>query len=163
MVFPASTMEAWVTDSGAPYVPLSFRFHVSMCGSLGIGGHLLRWTSEQRAEAADHIARYKAIREIVQFGDQYRLISAQANAFSAVQYMSKDKRAGVLFVFRTHLPTPAILPPILLQGLEPEALYAIEGFEHPRSGAAWMRAGLRIELHDYQSALRSIQRVGTNS
>ncbi|MEI7770608.1 MAG: alpha-galactosidase, partial [Chloroflexales bacterium] len=36
-VFPANTMEAWVTDMGPRYLPLSFRFHVSMCGSLGVG------------------------------------------------------------------------------------------------------------------------------
>lgn len=35
---PANTMEAWVTDWGRNVVPLEFRFHVSMCGSLGVGG-----------------------------------------------------------------------------------------------------------------------------
>ena len=51
-VFPASTMEAWVTDMGAEYLPLEFRMHVSMCGALGIGGHLVHWGAERRAEAA---------------------------------------------------------------------------------------------------------------
>ena len=31
-VFPASTMEAWVTDISEEFLPLEFRFHVSMCG-----------------------------------------------------------------------------------------------------------------------------------
>ena len=32
-----------MTDAGQALVPLEFRFHVSMCGSLGVGGNLLRW------------------------------------------------------------------------------------------------------------------------
>src|SRR5512142_205465 len=80
-IFPANTMEAWVTDAGQDRVPLEFRFHVSMCGSLGVGGNLLHWTPDQRAEAARLIAQYKTLRHIVQFGDLYRLISPQAGNF----------------------------------------------------------------------------------
>jgi alpha-galactosidase len=58
-VFPANTMEAWVTDAEHGSVPLRFKMHVSMCGSLGVGGHLLNWTEEDRAEAAHWIAVYK--------------------------------------------------------------------------------------------------------
>lgn len=157
-VFPANTMEAWVTDMGADYLPLAFRFHVSMCGSLGVGGHLVRWGEQRRAEAARWIALYKEIRQIVQGGDQYRLRSPQAHAFSAVQYVSKDQREGVLFAFRTHLPPPAILPPLYLRGLDPIASYEIEGIG-TRSGLAWMRAGVQLELADFESTVRRIRRV----
>src|SRR5262249_40526612 len=51
-IFPANTMEAWVTDMGADYLPLAFRFHVSMCGTLGVGGHLKHWDAAMRAEGA---------------------------------------------------------------------------------------------------------------
>lgn len=158
-IFPASTMEAWVTDMGAEHLSLEFRFHVSMCGVLGIGGHLAHWGAEKRAEAAKFIATYKEIRHIIQFGDQYRLRSPQHHPFSAVQYMTKDRSAGVLFAFRTHLPPPANLPPIYPRGLDPQATYEIEGVEGARSGLAWMRVGLNIALHDFESALRRIRRV----
>jgi alpha-galactosidase len=160
-LFPANTMEAWVTDSaleGRP-VELAFRFHVSMCGSLGVGGHLLHWTPEERAEARRWVALYKEIREVVQFGDQYRLRSPQSHAFSAVQYMAKDGAEGVLFAFRTHLVPPATLPPLYLRGLDAEALYAVEGIDGARSGAAWMHAGLRLELKDFESTVRRIRRI----
>jgi alpha-galactosidase len=158
-IFPASTMEAWVTDMGADYLPLSFRFHVSMCGVLGVGGHLLRWDGARREEAGRWIARYKELRHIVQLGDLYRLRSPQAHPLSAVQYMSKDKAEGLLFVFRTHLPLNTLLPPIYLRGLDPAARYTIEGIEGVRSGQAWMRAGLSFELRDFESSMRHIQRV----
>lgn len=161
-MFPANTMEAWVTDSGPKWMPLAFKFHVSMAGSLGVGGHLLHWTDAERAEAAQHIARYKRIRPIVQFGSQYRLI-APDGGFSAVQYMSKDTAHGVLFAFRTHLPHPPILPTIYLQGLDADSRYLIEGFDEPRSGAAWMNAGLRLELGDFESTIRAIRCLEADS
>ncbi|HEU5012024.1 MAG TPA: alpha-galactosidase, partial [Roseiflexaceae bacterium] len=158
-IFPANTMEAWVTDMGADYLPLQFRFHVSMCGSLGVGGHLIHWGPELRAIGAEQIALYKAIRHIVQLGDQYRLRSPQEHAFSAVQYISKDRSEGVLFAFRTHLPPPAQLPPLYLRGLDPDARYEVEGIDGARSGAAWMHAGLHVELQDFGSTVRRIRRV----
>ncbi|HYO87048.1 MAG TPA: alpha-galactosidase [Candidatus Limnocylindrales bacterium] len=162
-VFPASTMEAWVTDMNPNHLSLEFRFHVSMCGVLGIGGNLLKWTGAERAEAAELIRLYKDIRPIVQAGDQYRLRSAQGGAFSAVQYMAKERGEGVLLAFRSHLPMPAQLPPLRLRGLDPAALYTVEGFEGTRSGAAWMADGLRIELLDFQSTLRRIRQVAARS
>lgn len=158
-LFPASTMEAWVTDMGPAYLPLAFRFHVSMCGSLGVGGHLVRWGPERRAEAARWIELYKQIREVVQLGDCYRLRSPQEHPYSAVQYVNKEQSEGVLFAFRTHMPLYAQLPMIYLRGLDPDARYEVEGFAGARSGRSWMHAGLLIELRDYESAVRRIRRV----
>ena len=158
-VFPPNTMEAWVTDSSPEHISLEFRFHVSMAGSLGVGGHLVRWGETSRAAAAEYIALYKEIRPVIQLGDQYRLRPAQDGAFSAVQYVSKDRQESVLFAFRTHLPDPTILPPIYLRGLDPQALYSVEGFEAPRSGASWMNAGLQVALQDFQSTVRRIRQI----
>ncbi len=159
-VFPAATMEAWVTDMGRGLVPLAFRFHASMCGILGVGGNLFRWTDAERAEAAHWIARYKEIRPIIQSGEQYRLRSAQASTFSAVQYVSQDRSESVLFAFRTYLPDPAILPPIYLRGLDPNARYTVEGLlDGARSGQAWMHAGLTLPLGNLESTMRRIRLV----
>jgi len=159
---PANTMEAWVTDADKENVSLEFRFHVSMCGSLGVGGNLLEWSGSERELAAQCIKLYKEIQHVVQFGDQYRLISPQKNRFSAVQYVSKDKTEGVLFVFRVHVldfTSVGGLPPIYLRGLEPGALYSVEGFTEPRSGKAWMEAGLKVELKNMQSKVMRINKV----
>lgn len=156
---PANTMEAWVTDWGRDTVPLRFRFHVSMAGSLGIGGNLNEWDDWDRDLAADCIQLYKEIRPVIQFGDQYRLISPQKNAFSAVQYVSKDQSESVLFAFRVFLPDPANLPVIYLRGLNPTAIYEVEGYDEPRSGKGWMSAGLKVELGNLRSAVIKITQV----
>src|SRR5690606_3551836 len=117
------------------------------------------WGPELRAEAAEYIALYKEIRETIQFGDQYRLRSPHDFAYSAVQYVSKDKSEAVLFAFRTHIAFPAQIAPITLRGLDPEALYEVDGYG-TRSGAAWMQAGLRVKLaEDFSSEVIRIRRV----
>ncbi|MBP1464335.1 alpha-galactosidase [Candidatus Chloroploca sp. M-50] len=158
-IFPANTMHAWVADLPASHLSLRFRFHVGMCGILGLGGHLVRWTAEERAEAAALIAHYKAIRTIVQFGELYRLRSPQRHAFAAVLYVAPDRSEAVLFAFRTHLPAQTRLPPLRLQGLDPQRSYSIEGQPEVRSGAAWMHLGIDLSLGDFESCVVGIRQV----
>jgi alpha-galactosidase len=157
--FPAITMESWVTDMGEEFLPLEFRFHVSMCGVLGIGADLRKWGEKEITEAKQYVALYKEIRPIVQYGDLYRLRSPFDSSFSGVQYMDKDKSAGVLFAFLTHRLD--MVPPLILypKGLDSDALYKIEGYPKARSGKAWMRLGLEFNLSNFGSTIRKIQRV----
>jgi alpha-galactosidase len=156
---PAVAMEAWVTDWNEGFVPLEFRFHVSMCGALGVGGNLNEWSPADRKLAAECIALYKKIRPVIQYGQQYRLISPQHHDYSAVQYVSADRTEGVLFVFRVHIPEKFNFPLIHLRGLDPEAMYSIEGQPQARSGLAWMEAGLTVELKNLQSKVLRIKKI----
>ena len=74
-------------------------------------------------------------------------------------YVSDDQTEAVLFAFRVYIPDPAILPPIYLRGLQPDAQYVVEGISGTRSGLAWMQAGLTIPLGNLESTVRRIQRV----
>ena len=174
MVLPASTLESWVTDMESdqmpPFgggstplnrgkMPLEFRFHVSMCGTLGIGANLLHWDESERQQARALIEQYKAVRPIVQNGELFRLKSPTKGAFSALEYLSGDQGEGVLFAFRTHLSEPVVLPPLRLAGLEREALYQMDGLQGPLSGAALMNAGISLELKDFSSVLQRFYRV----
>ena len=171
---PASVQEAWVTDMESermpPYgqgdsalkrgkMPLEFRFHVSMCGTLGVGANLLNWDESERQQAAELIALYKEIRPVVQNGDLYRLKSPLKGAFSALEYLGQDGAEGVLFAFRTHLSEPIVLPPVRLAGLEPHTLYRVDGLDAPLSGAVLMAVGLTLELKDFSSVVRRFYRI----
>lgn len=158
-LFPANVMEAWVTDAGAGNTSLSFRFHVSMCGSLGVGGALDCWSAAEREEARSWIELYKSIRPVVQQGYQYRLLSLQQGPFAALNYVSKDGSQGVLFAFHLDEPGPAVFPRLRLRGLDPQAVYRVEGVEDTRSGAAWMEDGLDLGLGCLESTVRRIERV----
>jgi alpha-galactosidase len=159
-LFPADTMEAWVTDVDAARLSLQFRFHVSMCGVLGIGANLLRWTPDERETAQSLIAQYKSIRHIVQHGVQYRLRSSFTSPFSAVQYVSRDRTESVVFAFRTHLPELVTLPLLHLQGLDDTVVYQIEGQRERRSGLAWREIGVQLRLRDFESVLLRLHTTG---
>jgi alpha-galactosidase len=158
-VFPAMTMESWVTDMGEDFLPLKFRFHVSMCGSLGVGADLRKWSDRDFAEARQWIALYKEIRPIIQQGDMFRLSPPFDADFSAVQYVNKDKQSGVLFGFMIYRIDPVLPIVIYPKGLDPNTIYSIEGFSEVRSGAAWMSMGIVLNLGNLDSVLLRIQSV----
>jgi alpha-galactosidase len=149
--FPANTMEAWVTDADRGRIPLAFRFHVSMCGSLGIGGNLLNWSEAELSEASYWIKRYKDLRDIIQLGDQYRLDQ------NVIQYMSKDGQKGVLLAFCAN--TASIELKIKLQGLDPQKTYLMEGIPGVHSGSTLMSKDMEISLFTFESTMREIHQV----
>jgi alpha-galactosidase len=169
MVFPASTMSAWVTDSGD--YSLDLRFHVSMAGALGVGGNLLQWSDADCARAAQHVATYKRLRPIIAQGDLYRIRLAHDHAVSAFAYVAKDKSEAALFVFRMHEPRLGRDPNmrhgtralgegrlILVPGLAPDAIYTIEAPHPALSGTALAERGLRLSLDDFSSTVLHLRR-----
>jgi alpha-galactosidase len=135
-----------VTDSPNPLtgreLPLSFRFHVAMAGSLGIGGNLTSWDPAELAEAAHLVAEYKQIREIVQRGRLYRLASPRRDGLGASQYV-RDGEVVVLAWWGPDQCGPG-LPQLRLAGLEPSARYRDLRSGTSYDGAVLMGPGLTL-------------------
>lgn len=158
------TMSCWVTDSPGYLshraVPLRFRFHVAMTGVLGIGGTIHRWPEQERAEAAEYVARYREIRDTVQFGARYRLGSARHDERFAVCCVAADGAQVALFVFARTVRQDSGDPPVRLRGLDPDARYRDVDSGAGYGGAFLLRHGLRPALRgDYASALFVLERV----
>ncbi|CAL4869237.1 Alpha-galactosidase Mel36A (plasmid) [Asticcacaulis sp. MM231] len=159
-------MMAWVTASpnwvNKRATSLEYRFLSAMQGCLGIGDNLNHWGPEDFATAKRLVAEYKSIRQTVQRGDLYRLISPQGGAErSATLTVSEAKRQAVLFTFLHSSSTFDATPLIQLQGLDPQARYAVRSLvgameaDTPKiaSGSYWMHHGVRIPLKgDFQAA-----------
>jgi alpha-galactosidase len=159
-VYPPGTMSAWVTDSPNGLtkrrIPLRFRFHVAMAGVLGVGGDLLRWSEAELAEAAELIAAYKDVRDVVQHGALYRLEPHDTDV-TAVQYTAGDR--CVVLAWR---PTPRFaqrVRPIPLAGLDPDGTYYVAGRAY--LGAALLTTGLPVVFPegDYGSVLSVLDRA----
>ena len=78
---PIKAMRAWVTDIAGINKPctLDFRFNIAMQGAPGLGGNLLKYTDDDKEISKKNIALYKKIRNIVQFGDLYRVSNPDDN------------------------------------------------------------------------------------
>ncbi|MFC0334804.1 alpha-galactosidase [Paenibacillus sepulcri] len=164
-VYSPQVMMCWVTDSpngmNGRKLPLSFRFHSAMTGSLGIGGNLKEWSEEEIEEAGGHIQRYKEIRHLVQKGRQYRLASLRKSPQAAVQYVSDDRTESIVFAFLHAQNFGGRLPDLKLDGLAEHKIYDIEGIGDEvlqLHGSTLMNAGLPLPLRgDFDSVLISLK------
>ncbi len=145
-------MVNWVTDvpnqQTGRVAPLEFRFHVAMQGVLGIGGNISAWSAADAQVAAALVALYKQIRPVVQFGRQYWLRPPAAIGPCAVQYVSEDGTATVLFLYQVRGLRGAGAPRVQLHGLNAEARYRRESDGAESSGAALMASGIPLDLVD---------------
>jgi alpha-galactosidase len=164
--YTPAVMMAWVTDSPNWYnrrsSSLAYRFLSSMQGSLGVGANLNHWSPEDFATAKAMIANYKSIREEVQRGELYRLISPREGSnFSATESVAADGHSAVVFAFLHSQQFQYLPPKVMPRGLDPHATYSIRSLygklanDSPQraSGAYWMGNGLDIQLSsDYDAA-----------
>ena len=160
LAYAPKTMMAWASNSpisahiNNEALSLKYRFHSSMCGSLGLGEDLNNYSETQMTEAAALVAEYKTVRHIVQEGLLYRLVSPRTNDLAAIEYVSRDRQEAVLLVFLHSQHYWQATPHIYLRGLEPTRRYqvegaGIEGEDRPVSGQSLMSLGLRVKLRGH--------------
>jgi alpha-galactosidase len=156
--YTPKTRMAWVTDErhATLNLPLEYRFHVAMLGSLGLGGDLPKWKPDELERAKKFVARYKEVRETIQHGMVFRLRSPITQRLSAMQFT--DETRTLVFVFLSHALYGRETAQVQLRGLERETLYEVEGSR--LSGAALMHKGLEVSLNgDYSSLLLEVRPV----
>ncbi len=165
--YSPAVMMAWVTDSPTwvnhRTLSLEYRFLSSMQGSLGVGANLNKWQPEDFAKAKKMIAQYKSIREIVQRGSLYRLVSPQNDSeHSVTETVSEQRDSSVTFAFLHSSTMMYPFPRIYLRGLSPDKMYKIESLDGKlsaatpslASGSFWMEHGVDVDLRgDFQAAL----------
>lgn len=165
--FPSNAMISWVTqeDWHRQNHPLEFKFDVSMCGVLGVGYDITKWGDKEKAIASEKIARYKEIRETVQFGDHYRLASPYETNRSVLQFVNKNGKESVLFVYNlaeypnNRLPETRRPKTVRLRGLQPDAQYKVEGMESLFSGDMLMNVGVELPLYGaFKSTILKVTR-----
>ncbi len=170
--YTPAVMMAWVTDSptwvNQRALSLAYRFLSSMQGSLGIGANLNKWAPEDFATAKTMVAQYKTVRETVQRGSLYRLISPEhGSEHSVTETVSRDRAQAVVFAFLHSSREMYPYPRIHVEGLDAEARYAISAMDGKlandtpaiASGAYWMSRGVDVMLRgDFQAAAFTLER-----
>lgn len=69
-----------------------------MQGSLGIGGNLVKYSAEDLEICKKNIDFYKSVRNIVQFGNLYRILDIEDGEVLCNEYVSTDKNESVVFI-----------------------------------------------------------------
>ncbi|SFF40580.1 alpha-galactosidase [Actinacidiphila alni] len=144
------TMSSWVTDAPGVFDPrprsLAFRFVLAAAGVLGVGADIRAWTPGQRAEAADWIARYKDVRDVIHHGTA-RLLNGPGDPACGVQYEEQGGGRVVVTAWSTGRLDGAPLVPgrparLRLRGLDPAARYTDTADGTVYSGAHLLHSGL---------------------
>jgi alpha-galactosidase len=157
--YAAKFMSAWVTDvpnANGRSTPLRYRFLVAMQGALGVGSNLNKFSDEDTKLATQMVALYKRIRETVQFGNLYRILSPTTSDTTANEYVAKDGKEAVVFAFRHSQEYNTDPPTIYLRGLDPLSIYQLESWDgkmlEQSSGAYLMQNGIQLKLRgDFDS------------
>lgn len=157
-IYPIKAMRAWVTDCpnflSGRVIPLSFRYHSAMLGSLGVGCNILKFTPEEVELSQRMISLYKEIRPVIQEGDFYRLENTSANRYFLYEYLKEGQ--GVVFAFLPQSQVGHRSTTLRLRGLEETASYTLHtsAGDVTKSGAYLMYHGVEVKLTgDYASAV----------
>jgi len=162
----ASHVSAMENHQSGRMLPLKFRCDVAMAGRFGLEMQPSDNNEEDNAFVKQALATYKEIRPIVQFGDQYRLISPYDDyGLASWMYVSEDKTRAIIYMFNLENNFNTRYPLIKLNGLDPELSYKVNEINknsnsrrrlpadgRTLSGDFLMKAGLQSNLRNpYQS------------
>ena len=160
-VYPIKAMRAWVTDANnRSTIPLTFKFHSAMMGTLGMGCNILKFTEEEMELSRQLIEEYKEIRHIIQDGDFYRLNPITSNNYQVYEYANEDE--AVLFVFLPQTQISRLGACIKMRGLDADARYEFNLSDDLiiKSGSYLMNHGIQVKLSgDYASTIIKLKKI----
>ncbi|MCL2305349.1 MAG: alpha-galactosidase [Planctomycetaceae bacterium] len=156
--FPAITQAAHVTTRGD--TGIKFAFDVAMSCRLGMDIDLEKTSKEDFEFIKSAIAEYKRIRDVVQLGELYRLISPYNSPRCALMYVNADKSRAILFVYQMENDANGNKL-IALQGLNPDVEYRLREIntakpvlqERQRKGSDLMRGQMAFPLQQQGTSM----------
>ncbi|WP_160685596.1 alpha-galactosidase [Clostridium sp. C2-6-12] len=165
LVYPSAAMGCHVSAVPNHQVnritPIQTRGIVAMAGNFGYELDITKLSEEEREVIKDQVKLYKEIRETVQFGDTFRLLSPFESNEVAWMNISKDKCEIVVSYVKQYAEPNKWDKPLKLLGLEAEAKYKIINEDTIFGGDELMNIGLVIpELKgDYAAKQWILRRI----
>ena len=144
--YPVSAMGAHVSASPNHQTGrmVSFRTRgiVAQSGTFGYELNPEMLSDDEKKEVREQICAYKNLQGLIAHGDYYRLRELDDGAEdSAWMFVSKDQKEALVNLVVTHVRANGPFPYVRLQGLDPDAVYRLEGTEETFTGSSLMYAG----------------------
>jgi len=178
--FPAIAMASHVSASPnhqtGRTIPIKYRIDVAMSGRLGLEIQPRNMTEDEVSLCKRAISQYKDIRDVVQFGDIYRLISPYDDlGVASLMYVAPDRGRAVFFWWKMEHFCDQHLPRVRMSGLDPSRTYTVRELDRidseplpfegkSFSGEYLMNVGLDIPVthkvpypYDYASRVLSLE------
>ena len=150
LIYPLSAMGAHVSDCPNHTVgrvtPFETRGYVALAGTFGYELDVTKIPEKDRKMIPEQVAMYHKYNDLVREGDYYRIASYRENHYFDCYGVVKKDKTEALFTFVQVLNRPNYHSRrILLQGLDPEKNYRIEGEEGVYTGDVLMKAGYLVQ------------------
>lgn len=139
LAYPAISMGAHFSATAARY-DFDLGAAVAMAGNYGYELDVTKLSNDQCEIIKRQIELYKNIREIVSFGNQYRLTDDVSDTYCAWMYVSENQEAAVVTMVSKWVEPAESKKRILLKGLDENSLYEINGKSY--SGSVLMNIGI---------------------
>lgn len=129
LIYPAfvsgSHVSAVPNHQSGNITPLKFRFDVACSGRLGMELQPKNMTDQEKEFAKSAIASYKEYRDLVYYGDLYRIKSPYESDFYSLMYVSKDRKRAVVFAYCLKYQARTLIPSLKLHGLDTDMRYKV--------------------------------------
>lgn len=123
--YPGAAISAHVTRMG--HRPFKFAFDVAMSGRLGMDVVTGTLTAQELAITRQAVSLYKSeLRDVVQFGDLYRLESPYEGSRASLDYVTRDKAKAVAFAWQLEDDAASAKKPLAVAGLKPASRYLVK-------------------------------------
>ncbi|WP_078410212.1 alpha-galactosidase [Priestia abyssalis] len=135
---------------------LDMRGDVAMSGNLGYELDLTKLTDEEKETVKQQVAKYKEMRQLIQFGDFYRLLSPFEGNETAWLFVNKEKTEAIVFYFRVLAEANAPFNSFKVKGLDPDKTYKVEETNKVFGGDELEYVGLSVPAElkgDFQSCV----------
>lgn len=141
--------------------PLETRGNVAMAGNFGYELDITKLSDVKKEIIKRQIKEYKEIRELVQFGELYRIFSPFEGNDSAWNIVSKDKTECVATYVKVLSLPAAPIKTIKLKGLNPDFVYKDIDSGEVYGGDELMNGGITIPRvkEDFYSIKWKFKRV----
>ncbi len=176
-IYPAIATGAHITKSPnhqtGRETPLKFRCDMAFGGRLGLELSPADLSNEDITYVKQVLENYKANREIIQFGDLYRLNSPyDSDGYAAISYVTAAKDKAIILAYCHDFHRRNERSVIRFQGLESDAVYKITELNNmvkrskvtetgkEISGAILMNRGLLFDMKKpYESVVLKLEKI----
>lgn len=146
LIYPLSTMGAHVSvcpnHSVGRITPFETRGHVALAGTFGYELDITKLPEEERKMIKEQTEMYHKYNDLVREGDYYRIASFSENGhYDCYMEVAKDKSEALVTYVQVRGMTNNKSRKLKLQGLDPKAIYQLEGTEESYSGEILMKGG----------------------
>lgn len=136
--------------------PFYTRANVAYFGTFGYELDLNKLTNEERQMVREQIKFMKEYRQVIQFGDFYRLVSPFNTNFLGWMVVSKDKKTAIVGWYKVLNEVNSPYRRLHLQGLDPKLCYHVNGDKgHP--GSELMNIGINVT--DSTAGFESMRKI----